>query len=93
MPRTRVSSKGQVVLPKEVRDRHGWLAGTELEVESEGDVVILRPRRAYPRTTLEDVVGCVPYDGPPVAIEEMGAAVDDAAREMWQQFERQRQGS
>ena len=93
MPRTRISSKGQVVLPKEVRDRLGWSAGTELEVESEGDVVVLRSRRVVPRTTLADVVGCIPYDGPPVSIEEMGAAVEDAAREMWEAFARQRPGA
>ena len=60
MPRTRISSKGQVVLPKEVRDRLGWSAGTELEVESEGDVVVLRSRRVVPRTTLADVAGSRP---------------------------------
>ena len=89
MPRTRISSKGQVVLPKEVRDRHGWPAGTELEVESAGDVVVLRLRQAFPRTTLDEVIGCIPYAGPPVAIEAMGTAVEEAARAMWRKFERQ----
>lgn len=82
MPRTRISSKGQVVLPKELRIRHGWPAGTELKVESAGDVVILRPSRGFPRITLDDVIGCIPYAGPPVSIEAMGAAVEDAARAM-----------
>lgn len=92
MARTRVSTKGQVVLPKEVRDRQGWAAGTELEVEACGDLVVLRPVRAVPRTTLEEVVGCIPYDGPPVSIEEMDAAVEQAARATWEDFERDRQG-
>ena len=90
MPRTRISSKGQVVLPKEVRDRQGWPPGTELEVEAQGNVVVLRPARPLPRTTLDDVIGCIPYDGPPVSIDEMDAAVEEAAREMWEDFERQR---
>lgn len=92
MARTRISSKGQVVLPKAVRDRQGWPAGTELEVESRGDLVVLRPVRTIPRTTLEEVVGCIPYDGPPVSIDEMDAAVEQAAREMWVDFERDRRG-
>jgi AbrB family looped-hinge helix DNA binding protein len=31
--RTRLSSKGQLVLPKEVRAKQGWSEGTEIEVE------------------------------------------------------------
>jgi AbrB family looped-hinge helix DNA binding protein len=93
MARTRLSSKGQVVLPKEVRDLQGWPAGTELEVESQGNVVVLRPARLHPRTTLDEVIGCVPYDGPPVPVEEMDAGVDAAAREMWDAFERQGRGA
>lgn len=91
MVRTRVSSKGQVVLPKEVRDRQGWPAGTELEVEVQGDLVVLRPVRRVPRTTLDEVIGCIPYDGPPVSIEEMDAAIEQAARGTWENFERDRQ--
>ena len=90
MARTRISTKGQIVLPKEVRDVQGWKPGTELEAESQGNVVVLRPATRRPRTMLEDVIGCIPYDGPPVSIEEMDAAVDKAAREMWEEFERQR---
>ena len=44
MARTKVSSKGQVVLPKSVRDAHGWQAGTELEVIDRPNEVVLRPK-------------------------------------------------
>jgi AbrB family looped-hinge helix DNA binding protein len=43
MAKTRLSSEGQVIIPKAVRDRHGWLPGLELEVEDRGDAVVLRP--------------------------------------------------
>lgn len=89
MARTRVSTKGQIVLPKKVRDLQGWRAGTELEPELRGNAVV-RLANGRPRTTLEDVIGCIPYDGPPVSVEEMDAPVDKAAREMWEEFERQR---
>src|SRR5687767_3558573 len=79
---TRLSSKAQVVLLKEIRDRLGWHAGTELEVESEGEAVVrFRPLRR--RTSLEEVIGCIPYGGPPVTLAEMDEAVEQAAREMW----------
>lgn len=92
MPRTRLSSKGQLVLPKETRDRHGWSAGTELEVESQGNVVVLRQAAepSFPPTTLEEIRGCAGYSGPPVSIEEMDAAIEGEAGRMWEEFGRQR---
>jgi hypothetical protein len=48
--------------------------------------------RAAPRTTLEEVVGCIPYEGPSVSVEEMDAAIDQAARRMWKKFERDHEG-
>jgi AbrB family looped-hinge helix DNA binding protein len=87
--RTRLSSKGQLIIPKEVRDRHGWVAGTELEVVDKGHAVELRPAPSFPRTRLEDVVGMLKYDGPPLSIEDMDRAADEAVRERWERFERQ----
>ena len=39
---TRLSSKGQVVIPEEVRKRLGLRAGVQFVVVGEGDVVILK---------------------------------------------------
>lgn len=39
---TRMSSKGQVVIPEDVRDRLGLEAGVQFVVVGEGDVVILK---------------------------------------------------
>lgn len=39
---TRLSSKGQVVIPEEIRRRLGLHEGTEFVVLGEGDVVILK---------------------------------------------------
>lgn len=91
MTRTRLSSKGQVIIPKAVRDRHGWRPGTELEVEDRGDAVVLRPAALFPPTTFEEVRGCLKYDGPPVTVEEMDQAIEREARRMWEEFERQEQ--
>jgi AbrB family looped-hinge helix DNA binding protein len=59
MAKTRLSSKGQVIIPKAVRDRHGWATGLELEVEDRGDAVVLRPAKPFPPTTFEEVRGCL----------------------------------
>jgi AbrB family looped-hinge helix DNA binding protein len=39
---TRMSSKGQVVIPEDVRDRLGLMPGDQFVVVGEGDVVILK---------------------------------------------------
>lgn len=44
-PSTRLSSKGQVVIPKEVRDRLHLREGDELTVEETEDTIVLRITR------------------------------------------------
>jgi AbrB family looped-hinge helix DNA binding protein len=83
--RARISSKGQLVLPKAVRDAYGLDAGSEVEVESAGDVILLRPRPKKERKTytLDEVAGFLKYDGPPVTLDDMKRAVDEEARRNW----------
>ena len=45
MARTRVSSKYQVVIPKEIRNEVGIRPGQELQVVSKGGTITLIPRR------------------------------------------------
>ena len=78
MTTTTLSSKGQVVLPKALRDRHGWAPGTRLVVEDTPGGVILRQARLFPETKPEDVYGMLKYNGPPKTIEEMDAALLEA---------------
>lgn len=72
---TRLSSKGQVVIPKEVRDAQGWKEGTEFIVETTVNGVLLRPKRVFKRTTIEDVVGSAGYKGRRRTIKEMDEAI------------------
>jgi AbrB family looped-hinge helix DNA binding protein len=78
---TRLSTKGQLIIPQEIRKRHGWTAGTELLVEDDGDSVILRRAEDLPTTTLDDLVGCAGYKGPALSLEEMDAGIARGARE------------
>jgi AbrB family looped-hinge helix DNA binding protein len=77
---TRLSSRGQLVLPKEVRDRLGWTTGTEIEVEDAPDGVHLRLAAPHGTASAADLLGCTGYKGPRRTIEEMDAAVGRAAR-------------
>jgi AbrB family looped-hinge helix DNA binding protein len=69
------SSKGQVVLPKSVRDAHQWRPGTEFIVENTADGVLLRSAKPFPPTRLENVVGCLRYAGKPKTLSQMETAV------------------
>jgi AbrB family looped-hinge helix DNA binding protein len=72
---TTVSTKGQVILPKAVRERREWNAGTRLLVEDTPDGVLLRRAAALAPTRAEEVFGMLRHGGPPKSIEEMDAAV------------------
>ena len=72
---TTVSTKGQVILPKAIRDQRRWEAGTELVVEDTPEGVLLKAKPVFPRTRPKDVFGSAPYTGPARSIEEMNAAI------------------
>jgi AbrB family looped-hinge helix DNA binding protein len=80
-PTTTVSTKGQVILPKAVRERRSWGSGTRLVVEETPEGVLLRAAPAFPAKTMDGVFGMLRTSGPAKTPEEMDAAVfAEAAR-------------
>lgn len=77
---TTVSTKGQVILPKAVRQALRWEAGTRLIVESTAEGVLLKPEPLFPETRPEDVYGCLAWKGPTKSLEEMDEAVLEEAK-------------
>jgi AbrB family looped-hinge helix DNA binding protein len=77
---TTVSTKGQVILPKAIRQRRDWEAGTRLLVEETPDGVLLKRAPAFAMTRPEEVFGMLPHRGPSKSVEEMDAAVMAEAR-------------
>jgi AbrB family looped-hinge helix DNA binding protein len=74
---TVVSTKGQVILPKAVRQSQNWPPGTRLIVEETYDGVLLRPEPVLQPTAVEEVSGILKWDGPAFTVEEMDEAVED----------------
>jgi AbrB family looped-hinge helix DNA binding protein len=72
---TTVSTKGQVILPKAIRERRNWPAGTRLVVEDTPNGVLLKSAAVFAPTRPEDVAGMLAYCGPPKTMEEMDAAI------------------
>jgi AbrB family looped-hinge helix DNA binding protein len=73
---TRLSSKGQIILPKSVREAHHWRAGTEFLVENAEEGVLLRPVKPLSPSRLDEVAGRLATPRPAATIAEMEAAID-----------------
>lgn len=70
-----LSTKGQIVIPSDVRRRHGWKPGQRLDLVDDGAAVILRASAAepvFPVTTRDDVLAVLKYDGPRVPLIQLG---------------------
>jgi len=80
--KTRLSSKGQLVLPKVLRERHGWKAGTEIEVEEVQGGVLLHLAPQAGTASPDDLLGCTGYRGPRRSLADMDAAIARGARAM-----------
>jgi AbrB family looped-hinge helix DNA binding protein len=81
METTKLSSKGQIILPKSIRTAHNWDTGIEFAVEDTQDGVLLRPLKPFPPTQLKDVYGCVAYTGKAKSLEDMEAGIKAAIKD------------
>ncbi len=75
METTKLSSKGQVIIPKPLRTAHHWEAGQELIVIDVGDGILLKPKTPFPESNINDVASCLKYKGKAKTLEEMDAAI------------------
>lgn len=77
--RTTLSAKGQVVIPKDVRERLKLAAGDRLEVVERTDGVLLRRLTVKSGDGFEAITqrvrARIDYRGPVVSTEEMDAAI------------------
>ena len=72
---TTISTKGQVILPKAIRDRLRWGTGMQLEVETTAEGVLLRAAPVFAPTRPDDVFASLHHDGPPKTVEEMETGI------------------
>jgi AbrB family looped-hinge helix DNA binding protein len=84
---TRLTSKGQVVIPKVVRDRMRWKTGTRLQVEpTEDGAVVLRPggRTGGIDALIDQLSGCLnEFARDPIAELEADHRTQIEADERW----------
>jgi AbrB family looped-hinge helix DNA binding protein len=77
---TVISTKGQVILPKVIRDLRHWTVGTRLTVENTPDGVLLKATPAFPETSVDGVFGTLQHSGPVLSIEDMDAVISQEAK-------------
>ncbi|MCA9955485.1 MAG: AbrB/MazE/SpoVT family DNA-binding domain-containing protein [Ardenticatenaceae bacterium] len=83
METIKMSSKGQIIIPKAIRTAHNWQSGQEIEVIDLGDKIILQSKKPFPDTQLKDVAGILAYSGPAKTIEEMELAIAEGAKQTY----------
>lgn len=81
METTKLSSKGQIIIPKWLRDAYRWDAGLEFVVIDTGEGILLRPSRPFEPTILDEVAGSLPGGGKSRTVEEMAADLQRGIRE------------
>ncbi len=87
METTRLSTKGQIILPKKIRTSRSWGPGTEFTVEETGDGILLRPAARFPETSIDQVAGYLRSKGKPKTLAQMDAAI---AKEVGRRHDRGR---
>ena len=85
----RLSSKGQLVIPRSIREKLHWQAGIELTIVPTGNGVTLWPKKKNTGKRLESLRGCLGYAGPRLSDADLNAPVDYA--DEWAESESRRQ--
>jgi AbrB family looped-hinge helix DNA binding protein len=84
METIRLSDEGQIIIPKSLREFQGWETGQELIVTNMGDAILIKPKKQFVETTLDEVAGCLKHlIRQPKTLEEMDDAIRQCVEEMW----------
>jgi AbrB family looped-hinge helix DNA binding protein len=79
MPSAKVTSKGQITIPIEVRKALGLKPGARIDFyESDDGAFALRAKTG----SIKEMRGCLAHAGPAITLEEMNQAILDHAAEL-----------
>jgi AbrB family looped-hinge helix DNA binding protein len=72
---TVLSAKGQIVIPKAIREANHWAPGMRMVIESTPQGMWLKPIESKKTLTAMQVAGCAAYQGPAKTIGDMNDAI------------------
>ncbi|MBD2503280.1 AbrB/MazE/SpoVT family DNA-binding domain-containing protein [Anabaena azotica] len=81
--RIKISNEGQVIISEELLKASGWEIRQELIAINMGDGILLKPKKPFAETTLNDVAGCLKYQGAPKSLKDMNDAIRQGIEESW----------
>jgi AbrB family looped-hinge helix DNA binding protein len=82
MNTTTLSSKGQVIIPKPLREALHWEPGQQLEVIGvDGGGILLKPTLPFAPATLDQVAACLRYSGTTKTLADFEAAIQKGVKE------------
>jgi len=80
MFQSKVTSKGQITLPAEMRAKLGLGPGSRVHFEERHDGSFVIRRKTG---DIRELRGIIKYDGPPLSIEDMNRAIGEAVVESY----------
>lgn len=83
MKTVRLSSKGQLVLPRGLRESHRWETGQEFMVLETDEGVLLKPVSPFTPTRLDEVAGMLEGLVEPRSDQEIEQALEKDVRSRW----------
>lgn len=78
-----LSDRGQVMIPEAMRTARKWRAGQELVAVEVAGGIFLKPKTPFRETTLDEVAGCLGYDGTAKTLDDMEAAIQRGIHDQW----------
>lgn len=80
METTRLSSKGQIIIPQSIRLTHNWHSGLEFSIIETKDGILLTPIKPFKKTSIDNVLGCTHYKGTKKSLADMKLGIIKGAK-------------
>lgn len=77
---TRLSRKGEIIIPQGIREAHHWDAGLEFIVTDTEQGILLTPIKPFKLTTTTNLLGCTGYKGKKKNLKTMQQGIVKATK-------------
>lgn len=81
---TQLSNQGKITIPKDLLKTYNWRVGQEFIIVETEEGILLKPQKQpFPRTTINQVAGCLKYEKKAKSFEEIEQAVSQGIVRNW----------